>query len=603
MRHSLLVRLSVLTLAVTVVSVAATAWLATLIVNRGIQQANGQSQAEVVTVYETLLQYAATHPDWAGVGPVVDALSRRTEQQIELTGASNQRLAFAQSVPETLPPGPAVAVVDPLHVDPSLDPSAPASRIDPTAARSLALSSSDLSEVDAVAGKALQCMEDVVSFGRAVADPSGRSKVLKTPVPAAEAACGVTPTASSPEIQRPTASSLYQPTFRCLESYLQNSIAATGDRSWEPSAPGASAHQRTATQNCVDSVRRELLKSRVAPPAVLYLATLSGQQRALVFSPHNELRIAEVVAAVIALAIGATLLAGFRMVRPLRALTAAARGVEENGFTEVAEVSGNDEIAHLTRAFNHMARAQAQMEEQRKIAISDIAHELRTPLANIRAWLEAARDGLADNDTALARSLLEEAMLLQRTVDDLQLLAMADAGKLRLHLQDVPLAPLLKQARAALSGPAEAAGVTLNLACPDVVVVVDPDRLRQIVQNLVSNAIRHSHPAGSVDIMATVESEVFRVDVIDHGTGIAAADLARIYDRFWRAEKSRSRAAGGSGLGLAIVRQLVEAHGGTVDARSVPDKETVFSVLLPTRAYPDGRGMRPNVARTPLPNS
>jgi two-component system sensor histidine kinase BaeS len=230
------------------------------------------------------------------------------------------------------------------------------------------------------------------------------------------------------------------------------------------------------------------------------------------------------------------------------------------------------------------------MEEQRKIAISDIAHELRTPLANMRAWLEAARDGLADNDTALARSLLEEAMLLQRTVDDLQLLALADAGKLKLHLQDVPLAPLLQQARAALSGPAEAAGVTLNLACPDIVVVVDPDRLRQIVQNLVSNAIRHSHPAGSVDIRAAAEGEFFRVDVIDQGTGIAATDLPWIFDRFWRAEKSRSRAAGGSGLGLAIVRQLAEAHGGTVDARSVPDKETVFSVLLPTPAHPDGQG-------------
>ena len=373
----------------------------------------------------------------------------------------------------------------------------------------------------------------------------------------------------------------------CLRSRQLNTIRIEGNLLWVPSGRETGA-QFTATQNCVDNSRRELLTGWVAPPAVLYLATSSGQQRVAVFSPRNELHIAEVATAIIALAIGATLLAGFRLVRPLRALTAAAHGVEANGFAEVAEVSGNDEIAHLTRAFNHMARTQTQMEEQRKIAISDIAHELRTPLSTIRAWLEAARDGLAENDSALARSLLEEAMLLQRTVDDLQLLALADAGQLRLQRQAVPLAPLLRQACTALSGPAAAAGITLTLDCPDTVVIADPDRLRQIVQNLISNAIRHSHPAGSVHIRATSQDDCLRLDVIDHGTGIAAADLPRIYDRFWRAEKSRSRAAGGSGLGLAIVRQLAEAHGGTVSARSIPGEETVFSVLLPTQ---DGQAM------------
>jgi len=587
MRHSLLVRLSVLTLAVTVVSVAATAWLATLILNRGIQQANGQSQAEIASVYGTLLQYGATHRDWAAVGPVVDALSRRTRQQIELADLSDQRLAFAQSTPKTLPLGSPVAVVDPLHVDPSLYPGAPASRIDPAAAGPLALSADDQAKLDYLAGQVLNCVRGK-GGGRVVVGPFGRPEVL-SPVPAVAEACGAAELATYvlPDQQLAIAE-LTLATAGCLKAHQLDSITIAGNLSWAPSGPETSA-QLTATQNCLDNGRREQLMSWVAPPAVLYLATSSEQQRALVFSPHNELRIAEVVAAIIALAIGATLVAGFRLVRPLRALTAAARGVEANGFTEVAEVSGNDEIAHLTRAFNHMARAQTQMEDQRKIAISDIAHELRTPLANIRAWLEAARDGLADNDSALALSLLEEAMLLQRTVDDLQLLALADAGQLKLHLEDVSLAPLLQQARAALSGPAEAAGVTLSLACPDTVVVVDPDRLRQIVQNLVSNAIRHSHPAGSVDIQATTKDECLRVDVIDHGTGIAATDLPQIYDRFWRAEKSRSRAAGGSGLGLAIVRQLVEAHGGTVSARSIPDKETVFSVLIPTPIHPPGQ--------------
>ena len=580
MRRSLLVRLSALTLAVTVVSVTATAWLSTLILNRGVEQAYGQSQSEIATIYETLLQYGATHRNWAGAGPVVDALSRRTRQHIELTGVSDQRLAFAESAPETLPLGSPAAVVDPLHVDPSLDPGAPASGIDPAAVGPLALSANDQAELDYLTGRVLDCLAGRVSGTRVTVDAFGRPEVVNSS-PAVDGPCGADKLATYvlPD-QRQAINELAQATGSCLKTHGLNPVRIEGNLSWEPSAPDTNA-QRTATQNCLDSARREQLKSWVTSPAVLYLPTSSGQQRSLVFSPQNALRIVEVAAAVIALAIGATLLAGFRLVRPLRALTAAAHGVEANGFTEVAEVSGNDEIAHLTRAFNHMARTQTQMEEQRKIAISDIAHELRTPLANIRAWLEAARDGLADNDSLLARSLLEEAMLLQRTVDDLQLLALADAGQLKLQLQDVALAPLLQQARAALSGPAEAAGVTLNLTCPAIVVVADPDRLRQIVQNLVSNAIRHSHPGGSVDVRATADNERFRLDVIDHGTGIAAADLPRIYDRFWRAEKSRSRAAGGSGLGLAIVRQLVEAHGGTVTAQSTPDQETAFSVLLP----------------------
>jgi two-component system sensor histidine kinase BaeS len=585
MRHSLLIRLSALTLAVTAVSVAATAWLAALILNQGIQQANGQSQAVTASVYRTLLEYGATHRSWAGVDPVVAALSRRTRQQIELTGLSDQRLALAQPTAEKLPLGPPAAVVDPLHVDTGLDPGASASRISPDAAGPLALSATDRADLDSLARTVLTCVDDRGDGGHLVAGPLGRPEVL-SPVPGAAELCGEARIATYilPG-QQPAITALSLVTAECLKAHRLDSINIMGDLSWRPSAPETSA-QRTATQNCLDSARRELLADWVAPPALLYLATSSRQQRAQVFSPGNELRISEVAAAIVALAIGATLLGGFRLVRPLRALTNAARGVEANGFTVVAEVSGNDEIARLTRAFNHMARTQALMEEQRKIAISDIAHELRTPLASMRAWLEAARDGLADNDSALARSLLEEALLLQRIVDDLQLLALADAGQLKLHLQDVSLAPLLQQARAALSGPAEAAGVTLNLASPDTVVVVDPDRLRQIVQNLVSNAIRHSHPAGSVDIRAATKDGCLRLDIIDHGAGIATADLPRVFDRFWRAEKSRSRAAGGSGLGLAIVRQLVEAHGGTVSARSTPGVETVFSVLLPTPAHP-----------------
>ncbi|MFD0551330.1 sensor histidine kinase [Streptomyces rectiviolaceus] len=230
-----------------------------------------------------------------------------------------------------------------------------------------------------------------------------------------------------------------------------------------------------------------------------------------------------------------------------------------------------------------MAAHRKALEDQRQAMVSDVAHELRTPLSNIRGWLEAAEDGVVATDPELVSSLLEEALLLQHIVNDLQDLAAADAGTLRLHREPVHASDVVDQVAAAHQAGAEAAGVRLSATTlGDPCFTADPLRLRQAIGNLVSNAIRHTPQGGSVTIGCRATLDAVVVEVADTGTGIDPDDLPHVFDRFWRADKSRTRATGGSGLGLAIVRQLVEGHGGTVTARSTPGEGAVFTVRVPS---------------------
>ena len=213
--------------------------------------------------------------------------------------------------------------------------------------------------------------------------------------------------------------------------------------------------------------------------------------------------------------------------------------------------------------------------------VSDIAHELGSPLTNIRAWLQAARDGVAEADPELLNLLADEAELLQHVIDDLRDLAAADAGRLRLHPELVYVNELLGQVVAAYGSGAD--GVTIQIeAAGNPEVMLDPSRIRQAVGNLLSNAVRHSPPGATVTVRSRLDGDDLVIEVADTGTGIAEHDLPHVFDRFWRADKSRNRNTGGSGLGLAIVRKLAEAHGGTATAASRFGHGSTFTVRLPT---------------------
>jgi signal transduction histidine kinase len=268
---------------------------------------------------------------------------------------------------------------------------------------------------------------------------------------------------------------------------------------------------------------------------------------------------------------------------PVEALTAAARRMEAGDLSQRVEILPNDEIGDLAHAFNAMADGLARLEELRRNMVTDVAHELRTPLTNIRGYLEALRDGVVEPENHVIDSLHEEAMLLNRLVDDLQELSLAEAGQLRLGCQPVALADIVDRAVKAMRPRAEAKTVALQVDLPEdlPLVEVDPQRIGQVLRNLLENGLTHTPPGGKIAVAAHANDEWVEVKVQDTGTGIAAEDLPYVFERFYRADKSRSRATGGAGLGLAIARQLVEAHGGWIEVESEVGQGTQFTFTLP----------------------
>ncbi|TGA83161.1 sensor histidine kinase, partial [Streptomyces palmae] len=251
--------------------------------------------------------------------------------------------------------------------------------------------------------------------------------------------------------------------------------------------------------------------------------------------------------------------------------------------------AGRDEIAELGRVFNRMAASLQAGEERQRRLTGDIAHELRTPLANLRGYLEALRDGVVEPTPELLDSLHDEALLQQRIVDDLQDLALAEAGALTYHWAAVELGEVLEACRTAHRAKAAAAGVALEVVAPRPVrVSADADRLRQAVGNLVGNALRATASGGTVSLALAVEGELAVLRVRDTGKGISAEDLPHLFDRFWRADAARGRATGGSGLGLSIARQIVTDHRGTIDVESTVGVGTTFTIVLPM--VPAGTG-------------
>jgi two-component system, OmpR family, sensor histidine kinase BaeS len=278
-----------------------------------------------------------------------------------------------------------------------------------------------------------------------------------------------------------------------------------------------------------------------------------------------------------ALALIATWLIVRGVTRPVEALQAATRDVAAGAFTRRVEPRGSRETIALGEAFNAMAAELQRQEALRRDLVHDVAHELRTPLTDLRCRLEAVIDGLAADPQRAVRDLLDDVRHLGRLVDDLQEVAQAEARTLPLDVRPVALTGAIQAAlrTAGLDGDARLA----PLPPLDLVVRADPDRVRQILVNLLTNAARYTPAGGAIAIDAAVIDDAVRVQVRNTGSALDAAAIGRVFDRFYRADPARSRATGGSGLGLAIVKQLVEAQGGTVWAASDASGVTVGFAL------------------------
>ena len=299
-----------------------------------------------------------------------------------------------------------------------------------------------------------------------------------------------------------------------------------------------------------------------------------------------------VAGALLATALGALL--GLALSRsltaPLQRLASAARAVANRDFSRRVEVEGSSETAEVAQAFNEMTVALERSERQRQDMVADVAHELRSPLSVIQGNLQAILDDVYALDKAEITRLYDETRLLSRLVDDLRELALADAGQLQLDLAAVDAGQVIQTTVEGLAMAAEVQGVALRAEAGSEAlwVVVDGDRLAQVLRNLLVNGLRHTPPGGAVAVTAQRNESVLEIAVADTGEGIAAEDLPHVFDRFWRADRARTRLTrgrstegetrwyAGSGLGLSIAQSLVEAQGGRIWAESEPGRGSVF---------------------------
>ncbi|CDR02780.1 sensor histidine kinase [Streptomyces iranensis] len=596
LRRSLLLRLLAVSALVSACSVAATAWLAIRTTAVAIREQRGQALADDTRIYDSLLGYAARHPRWDGVGPTVRALARETGHRV-IVISDGRRVADSQSAarPPYRPPDKATAVIDPLAVSPDLLPGAASDRIDPRAVGPFRLSEDERARLRRAARHRAACLRTV--FGQemtVVEEPSGRSRVATddSRVPDTPRCASATLDSATPTEAR-ALSALNELVNTCLSRRHAAQVKLALDdygrpraepRAEPPSRPRGRDADGSLVSSCLASGRAQQLAPYVGPAAALYV-TSPGRSATTFFdlSAGNRARIAGGTVLVLLVTVTATTLAGIRLVRPLRALTDAAQRMADGEAGARVKVTSNDELGRLTSAFNSMSSRRDQLEAARKDMVSDVAHELRTPLSNIRGWLEGAQDGVVPHGDLLVSSLLEEALHLQHLIDDLRDLSAADAGELRLHLAPVDIAHLLAHTATAHRAAAENAGVALRVEAPGDCPEIEADqvRLRQVLGNLVANALRHTPSGGTVSLRARPAGGEVLIEVADTGSGIAADELPHVFDRFWRADKSRSRRTGGSGLGLSIVRKLVESHGGTVTVRSAVGGGSEFTIRLP----------------------
>ena len=267
-----------------------------------------------------------------------------------------------------------------------------------------------------------------------------------------------------------------------------------------------------------------------------------------------------------------------RIARPVGDLIEAVGRVADGDLsTRVAE-RGPREARRLARAFNTMTTRLEAGEEQRRRLLADVSHELRTPLSVVQGNLEALVDGVHPADEAHLVAILDETKVLSRLVEDLRTLSLAESGALALHREAIDVGALVRETVDSLASRALPAGVSLEAQVPSGLPQVDADpvRGREILSNLIANALRYTPRGGQVTVTARAEGPRVAIDVRDTGAGIAPERIARIFDRFYKSPESR-----GAGLGLAIAKQLVEAHGGEISATSVVGEGTVVHFTLP----------------------
>ena len=291
------------------------------------------------------------------------------------------------------------------------------------------------------------------------------------------------------------------------------------------------------------------------------------------------LMVSSLITASIAMLLGWALVT--RIVRPLKQMMVLAERIAQGDYARRVDVRGRDEIGRLAESLNQMTASLTRIEGLRRDLVANVAHELRTPLTTLQGYLEALRDGVAPPDHATLELLHQEVLRLVRLVDDLHQLSQFDARVSRLRTTPLDVPGLVSRLVTVYEPEFAAHHLTLGEACDSALpkIQADGDLVRQALRNLIDNALRYAPPGAAVTVAARREHGGVRLLVSNTGEGIAAEDLPRIFERFYRGEKSRSRETGGAGIGLSIVREIARAHGGEAGATSRDGLTTVWFIL------------------------
>ncbi|MEO5877050.1 MAG: ATP-binding protein [Streptosporangiaceae bacterium] len=545
---------------VALAATGATAWLTVRTTTAELTESREVTQRTADSIYNTLVRYGTDHATWEGVAGVVQRLGETTDQRIQVSTVEKDEVLadtdqMAGRTARQVSARPALVV----DVRPEL-----------------------------LTNGTLRAVSGLVTRPASI-PPLTESAVAQMASYREGARFAICLTRQGVPVHRKTAAGgriYFVQDVRADPGVVKGCSLDSRSSPAEFRADGMAVkscpRDKVAVQACLR--RAFTLRVREFTPVELQLNLGFKSQR--MQQPEVSFRRTVLAAGVVALlAIIGTVLLSRRVLSSLAALGQASRRLADGNLSERVPVRGDDEVAALARSFNRMAEALQRSEEQQRRMISDIAHELRTPLANIRGYLEAVQDGLLAPDPELFASLHEEAVLQQRLIDDLQELALAEAGSLVYHRSLLDPGELVVTCLNAHRAVAEAAGVRLAADPGDPAgppaVHADPDRLRQVIGNLITNAVRAAEPDGTVTLRVHADRGDAVITVTDDGSGISPEDLDHVFDRFWRADGARSRITGGRGLGLAISREIVHAHGGELSAVSTLGAGSAFTVRVP----------------------
>jgi two-component system sensor histidine kinase BaeS len=379
------------------------------------------------------------------------------------------------------------------------------------------------------------------------------------------------------------------PTPSDLRQLWRRMFLLDAEKQWVAGAPALKVGKELASNEWDDGDQGLLQAIEVNGDVVGWVGFVAARQptspeaqRFMLFQ-RNTLLLSALIALVASTLLG--FLLARNLSRPVVALRNSVQSLTAGDYSVRTETRGGDEIASLGRNINRMAESLQANESARRRWTADVAHELRTPIAILQAEIEAARDGIRPNMEATLDSLREEVLHLSGLVNDLQTLALADAGALNLKLADTDLSLMTRQVLDAMSERIGRSGLTLETQLPDSLVVqADAQRIRQLLLNLMENACRYTDAPGQIRIQLRETDSGVEWLIEDSPPGLQPGQLDQLFDRFYRAEGSRGRAGGGSGLGLSICEKIVHAHGGTILARSSQLGGLAIVVTLPVGA-------------------